>query len=59
MLAKSLRESQKQEVTASGELVGNMYYMAPERTADKEVDGRADLYSLPERAADVILRTTT
>jgi serine/threonine protein kinase len=46
MLAKSLRESQKQEVTASGELVGNMYYMAPERTADKEVDGRADLYSL-------------
>lgn len=48
MLAKALEENEGQEVTTSGELVGNIYYLAPERTFGKnaEVDGRADLYSL-------------
>ena len=48
MLAKVLEEEKGQEVTASGELVGNVYYLAPERTfgKDDDVDGRADLYSL-------------
>jgi serine/threonine protein kinase len=47
MLAKALEGSASQEVTASGEYVGNIYYMAPERTVrGAEVDGRADLYSL-------------
>jgi serine/threonine protein kinase len=48
MLAKALDEENGQAVTASGELVGNLYYLAPERTLGKEddVDGRADLYSL-------------
>ena len=48
MLAKVLEEEKDQAVTASGELVGNVYYLAPERTLgkDDDVDGRADLYSL-------------
>lgn len=47
MLAKALEGTAAQEVTASGEFVGNVYYMAPERTKrGAEVDGRADLYSL-------------
>ncbi len=48
MLAKVLDEDKGQQVTASGELVGNVYYLAPERTfgKDDDVDGRADLYSL-------------
>ncbi len=47
MLAKSLQGVQGQEVSSSGELVGNMFYMAPERTVGSGTsDGRADLYSL-------------
>jgi pSer/pThr/pTyr-binding forkhead associated (FHA) protein/tRNA A-37 threonylcarbamoyl transferase component Bud32 len=47
ILAKALEGAQVQEVSAPGELVGNMFYMAPERTeASGAVDGRSDLYSL-------------
>jgi pSer/pThr/pTyr-binding forkhead associated (FHA) protein len=47
MLAKALEGNASQEVTASGEFVGNIYYMSPERTQPAvEVDGRADIYSL-------------
>jgi serine/threonine-protein kinase len=46
MLAKAMEED-GEGVTASGELVGNIYYMAPERTdSSATVDGRSDLYSL-------------
>ncbi len=47
MLAKALEKDETQEVSSSGELVGNIYYLAPERTMTGGlVDGRADLYSL-------------
>lgn len=47
MLAKALEGNAVQDVTESGELVGNIYYMAPERTLPKgDVDGRSDLYAL-------------
>lgn len=48
MLAKTLDDDKGQEVTAAGELVGNLYFLAPERTLGKDdaVDGRSDLYSL-------------
>ena len=47
ILAKALEGTAAEEVTSSGEFVGNIYYMAPERTVPQaEVDGRADLYSL-------------
>ncbi len=47
MLAKAIEDNAAQEVTASGELVGNVYYIAPERTIKgTEVDGRIDIYSL-------------
>lgn len=46
-LAKALEGSASQDLSASGELVGNIYYMAPERTQSSvEPDGRADIYSL-------------
>jgi serine/threonine protein kinase len=47
MLAKSLLAANKDDLTSTGELVGNMFYLAPERTVPgAPVDGRADLYSL-------------
>lgn len=47
MLAKALEGNAAQEVTESGEIVGNLYYMAPERTlSNDDIDGRADIYSL-------------
>lgn len=47
MLAKSLQGASVQDITQSGELVGNMFYMAPERTRpNAAVDGRTDLYAL-------------
>jgi serine/threonine protein kinase len=47
MLAKALEGSLAQHVTKPGELLGDVAYMAPERTRDTgEIDGRADLYGL-------------
>jgi hypothetical protein len=47
MLAKALEGTSAQDVTASGELVGNIFYLAPERTMrGVDADGRTDLYSL-------------
>jgi serine/threonine protein kinase len=47
MLAKALEGSLAQQVTRPGELLGDLSYMAPERTRGAEnVDGRSDLYGL-------------
>jgi serine/threonine-protein kinase len=47
MLAKALEGIKAKQVTRPGELVGNIAYMAPERTrTDAEVDTRADIYGL-------------
>jgi len=47
MLAKALEGIKAKQITKPGELVGNLAYMAPERTrTDVEVDTRADIYSL-------------
>jgi serine/threonine protein kinase len=48
MLAKALEGVMARDVTKPGELVGDVAYMAPERTtgATGAVDGRSDLYGL-------------
>jgi serine/threonine protein kinase len=47
MLAKALEGTLAQQITRPGELVGEVAYMAPERTRGlTEVDGRSDLYGL-------------
>ena len=47
MLAKALEGTLAQQVTSPGTILGDVPYMAPERTrADVEVDTRADLYGL-------------
>jgi serine/threonine-protein kinase len=47
MLAKALDGIKARAITKPGELVGNVAYMAPERTrSDVEVDTRADIYGL-------------
>ena len=47
MLAKALEGIKAKQITKPGELVGNIAYMAPERTkSDVEVDTRADIYGL-------------
>jgi serine/threonine protein kinase len=47
MLAKAFEGIKAKQITRPGELVGNIAYMAPERTkSDVEVDTRADLYGL-------------
>jgi serine/threonine-protein kinase len=47
MLAKALEGTLAQQITRPGELVGDVAYMAPERTRGlTEVDGRSDLYGL-------------
>jgi serine/threonine-protein kinase len=47
MLAKAMEGIKAKQITRPGELVGNIAYMAPERTrGDVEVDTRADIYSL-------------
>lgn len=47
MLAKALEGTQAKQVTQPGELVGDVAYMAPERTrGQSKVDGRSDIYGL-------------
>ena len=47
MLAKAMEGIKAKQITKPGELVGNIAYMAPERTrSDVEVDTRADIYGL-------------
>jgi serine/threonine protein kinase len=47
MLAKALEGIKAKAITKPGELVGDVAYMAPERTrSDIEVDTRADIYGL-------------
>jgi serine/threonine protein kinase len=47
MLAKALEGVMAKDVTKPGELVGDVAYMAPERTTSAaQVDGRSDLYGL-------------
>ncbi len=47
MLAKALEGIKAKQITKPGELVGDLSYMAPERTkSDVEVDTRADIYWL-------------
>jgi len=47
MLAKALEGTLAQQVTQPGQILGEIPYLAPERTrADVEVDTRADLYGL-------------
>jgi serine/threonine protein kinase len=47
MLAKALEGAQARDITAPGQLLGDVAYMSPERTRDsRDVDARSDLYSL-------------
>lgn len=47
MLAKALEGTLAEPVTQTGKLLGNVSYLAPERTyPGAEVDGRSDFYSL-------------
>jgi serine/threonine protein kinase len=47
MLAKALQGSLARQVTQPGQMLGELPYMAPERTKmDAEVDTRSDLYGL-------------
>ncbi len=47
MLAKALEGTQARAITNSGELLGDIDYMSPERThGTTDVDARSDLYSL-------------
>ncbi len=47
MLAKALEGTLAQQITRPGEILGEVAYMAPERTRGiGDVDGRADLYGL-------------
>jgi serine/threonine-protein kinase len=47
LLAKVIEGELGPEVTREGELVGNVYYLAPERTArGTDLDGRSDLWGL-------------
>lgn len=47
MLAKALDGAQAKQITAAGDLVGDISYMSPERVANLDnVDCRSDIYSL-------------
>lgn len=47
MLAKALEGTQAKQLTRAGELIGDVAYMAPERTRDNnDIDGRSDIYGL-------------
>jgi serine/threonine protein kinase len=47
MLAKALEGTLAQQVTRPGELIGDVHYMAPERTREgAKIDGRSDIYGL-------------
>jgi serine/threonine protein kinase len=47
MLAKALEGQLAEQITRPGEILGDLRYMAPERTrGTTDVDGRSDLYSL-------------
>ncbi len=47
MLAKALEGKLAEQITKPGEVLGDIRYMAPERTTgDPNVDGRSDIYSL-------------
>jgi serine/threonine protein kinase len=47
MLAKALEGTLAQQITRPGQLLGNLAYMAPERTSEeKTVDTRSDIYGL-------------
>lgn len=47
MLAKALEGKLAEAITKPGEMLGDIRYMAPERTVGTEgVDGRSDIYSL-------------
>jgi len=46
-LAKALEGAQAKDITGTGQLVGDLRYMSPERAAGcRDVDGRADIYCL-------------
>src|SRR5262249_37360061 len=47
MLAKALEGQLAEAITRPGEMLGDIRYMAPERTLGTEgIDGRSDIYSL-------------
>lgn len=47
MLAKALEGTLAQQITRPGELLGEVRYMAPERTrGTADIDGRSDIYGL-------------
>ena len=47
MLAKALEGTNAKQITQPGQLIGDVPYMAPERTKDgSEVDTRSDIYGL-------------
>jgi serine/threonine protein kinase len=47
MLAKAQEGGLARNITKPGEILGDLRFMSPERTADsRDIDGRSDLYSL-------------
>lgn len=46
MLAKALEGANVQDITGSGQLVGDLRYMSPERTGGGQIDTRSDIYGL-------------
>ena len=45
-IARSMGSTQQTALTVTGSTVGTLNYMAPERFAGQDIDGRADVYSL-------------